>query len=327
LPPETKEFAFYNGSVEATIMPDVFEANDYQSFAPTPETNGKLNLSDGLRLQKELDSIEFYIEQGYDDLAARSLSELEAEFGDQTEIATLRARIGGASQSATAKIKPEKPVIENTYVPEPSAIETNNTIERTDVFENVYVPEAPTAQAPQKPVAEKVESANNFDILGELKSEFASEEAQTAKTDEDYEMHYHTGTAYKEMGLMEKAIGEFQDAINLVEMNDGTRRFFQCAVLLSHCFMEKQLPKAAARWLLRSLEVADLTDDEKQAVYYEIGNAYETSGEREKAINYFEQLYAENIDYRNVGDVWKICRKIICNPKLRMVARPSRKFN
>ncbi|HLM61776.1 MAG TPA: tetratricopeptide repeat protein, partial [Pyrinomonadaceae bacterium] len=290
------------GSVEPTVLPDVFETNDYQSFAPTPQTNGKLNLSDGLRLQKELDSIEFYIEQGYDDLAARSLSELEAEFGDQAEITKLRARIGGASQSPTTIIEPEKPLAANAYVPEPATIENNYTLERTDVFENVYAPPAPIVQVPQKPLAEKVESANNFDILGELKSEFAAEEDRTAKTADDYEVHYHTGTAYKEMGLMEKAIGEFQDAINLVERNDGTRRFFQCAVLLGHCFMEKQLPKAAARWLIRSLEVADLTDDEKQAVYYEIGNAYETGGEREKAINYFEQLYAENIDYRNVGE-------------------------
>jgi tetratricopeptide (TPR) repeat protein len=119
--------------------------------------------------------------------------------------------------------------------------------------------------------------------------------------DDQYETHYHLATAYKEMGLMENAIREFQDAINLVEMNDGTRRFFQCANLLGHCFMEKQMPKAAAKWYIRSLEVGDLTDEEKHAIYYELGNAFETGGEREKSSGYFEQLYAENIDYRDVG--------------------------
>jgi len=100
---------------------------------------------------------------------------------------------------------------------------------------------------------------------------------------------------------MENAIREFQDAINLVEINDGTRRFFQCANLLGHCFLEKQMPKAAAQWFMRDLEVADLTDEEKHAIYYDLGNALEAHGELEKAVGYFEQLYAENVDYRDVS--------------------------
>ena len=101
---------------------------------------------------------------------------------------------------------------------------------------------------------------------------------------------------------MENAIREFQDAINLVEVNDGTRRFFQCANLLGHCFLEKQMPKAAAVWFLRDLEVADLNTDERLAVYYDIADAFEASGETEKALGYLEQLYAENIDYRDVTE-------------------------
>jgi hypothetical protein len=65
--------------------------------------------------------------------------------------------------------------------------------------------------------------------------------------------------------------------------------------------MEKQMPKAAIKWFLRDLEVKDLTDEEKHAIYYDLGSAYEAAGEREKSAGYFEQLYSENISYRDVS--------------------------
>ena len=236
-----------------------------------------------MKLQKEFDSIEFYIEQGYLDLAAKSLDELEAEFGARTEIANLRARLDGGLPASIIEIETgQTDFVETDYAPG-----------NADTAKFVDAPEQSTA-VPQNP---KI-----FDNLEELKDELDAEETRTtASADEDYEMHYHLATAYKEMGLMENAIREFQDAINLVEINDGTRRFFQCANLLGHCFMEKQMPKLAAQWFMRDLEVADLSDEEKQAIYYELGNAFEATGEQEKAVGYFEQLYAGNVDYRDVS--------------------------
>lgn len=259
----SKEFEFYDDSVEAAIVADDFESYQPESsVSATAQVESDLNLADGLKLQKEFDSIEFYIEQGYLDLAAKALDELEAEFGTRTGIDNLRARLDGGLPT--------------------SITETDYALKQSTV---------PAAQSPKI-----------FDNFDELRDELDAEEAVTAaNADEDYEMHYHLATAYKEMGLMENAIREFQDAINLVEINDGTRRFFQCANLLGHCFMEKQMPKLAAQWFMRDLEVADLTDEEKQAIYYEIGNAFEATGEQEKAVGYFEQLYADNVDYRDVS--------------------------
>jgi len=284
-PENVTDFEFYNGSIAETIVGDIHEANNF---------NSQLSTADGLKLQKEVASIEFYIEQEYRDLAAKALDELEAEFGARAEIAQLRARLNGASPAAVVEIQPAKPaVVKNVYVPEAQ-----------DIVENIYVPESAAvienSYAVQKPAAEKVGSANDYHIFDEFKDELDSE-AEKIDAYDQYETHYHLATAYKEMGLMENAIREFQDAIDLVEINDGTRRFFQCANLLGHCFMEKQMPKAAARWFMRDLEVADLTDDEKHAVYYDLGSAFEAAGEWEKSAGYFEQLYTENIDYRDVS--------------------------
>ncbi|MDQ3181621.1 MAG: hypothetical protein M3Q33_14010 [Acidobacteriota bacterium] len=103
------------------------------------------------------------------------------------------------------------------------------------------------------------------------------------------------------MSLLEDAIREYQDAINAIKADDGTRRFFHCCNLLGICFMEKQMPNIALMWYKRALETPNLKDEEKQALWYEIGNAYKVGGEKERAIEYFEQIYAVNVDYRDVS--------------------------
>ena len=285
-------FEIYNNEVEATIVEEDFETYEGEAVAQTvEEPAGELKLADELGLRKELDSIEFYIEQDYQDLAAKSLDELESRFGNRAEIAELRQRLNGNTAQAAEAPHAEYPAapmaedeIAEDYLPMPVA-----EIE----------PEQPIAVQAQ-PTAPKDANVKELESFGELKSEFNLDETADAEKG-DYETHYHLATAYKEMGLMEKAIKEFQDAINLVEINDGTRRFFQCANLLGHCFMEKQMPNSAVTWFNRSLEVADLIDEEKHAIYYEIANAFETSDKPDEAVNYFEKLYAENVEFRDVG--------------------------
>ena len=124
---------------------------------------------------------------------------------------------------------------------------------------------------------------------------------EPAEDEGDYETHYQTAIVYKEMGLMEEAIREFQDAVNLSRADDGTRRFFQCCNLLGLCFMESNMPNLALMWYRRAMETPNLREEEKQALLYEIGIAYEMGGEKPKALEYFEQIYAVDVDYRDVS--------------------------
>ena len=65
--------------------------------------------------------------------------------------------------------------------------------------------------------------------------------------------------------------------------------------------MEKQMPNLALMWYKRALETKQLNDEEKQGIWYEIGNAYEIGGDSEKAMENFEMVYAVNVDYRDVS--------------------------
>ena len=252
---DSLEETFNSYDKEADVVEDDIQTDEFQS----KDTGGALNLAEEMKLQKELEGIEFYIAQGYKDLASKSLDELEVEFGKRAEFETLRSQLDDSLQTLAANTKPV--IIE-------SAPETSNML--------------------------------GFDTLDDLRNELGFEETEANNEENDYETHYHLAVAYHEMGLMEDAIREYQDAINAVKAGDGTRRFFHCCNLLGMCFMEKQMPNLALLWYKRALETPKLKDEEKQALWYEIGNAYQVGGEKEKAIEYFEQIYAVNVDYRDV---------------------------
>lgn len=233
--------------------------------ADAAHTNGNSNSrpnlshSDELRLQKEIDSISFYIENDYHELAEKALAELGAEFGDLPEIAELRGRIGAEPVEAVVRVEPE--------------LETEH-------------------------VVEVVGGTLGID---EIRSEFGLEGAESAD-DGDYETHFQMGIAYHEMGLMEEAIREFQDAAALTTHNDPKRRFFHCSNLLGQCFMQNGMANHAITWLTRALETSDISDEEFHGLWYELALAYEADGDEESAAKYFEKIYAENVDFRDVAD-------------------------
>ncbi len=267
---------------QSSFGPEIIEDNpvtpaiiDFETFSSTVEASeNELKPADDFKMQKELESVEFYIEQGYQDLAAKALNELEDEFGSHKKITEFRARLNES--------KTNQPV------------STETTPENEELPVNQIPTETKMDGTPSsKPVG--------FESFDDFKQELDFDSQNNEDTDDRFETHYHLATAYKEMGLLEEAIREFQDAINLVEINDGTRRFFQCANLLGHCFLEKNMPNLSVVWYQRSLEVANLDEQEKHAIFYELGNAFEADGDKQISVLYFEKLYAEDVNYRDVS--------------------------
>lgn len=257
-------------SVEVAAFDHDGEVVDAQLIEAAVETagangngaaRGKLSHGDEEKLQKELASITFYIENDYNDLAVKSLSALTTEFGDRPEIVVLRKRIGAEppAEVATAEVVAEAEVVHEADV-----------------------------------------VANTLGI-DEIRSEFGIEGGDTDAGD-DYETHYHMAVAYQEMGLMEDAIREFQDAANFVSPDDGTRRFFQCANLLGHCFRSNGMAKHAITWFNRALETVGLADAEHHGLWYELALAHEDNNDEDESAKYFEKIYAENVDFRDVGE-------------------------
>jgi pilus assembly protein FimV len=138
--------------------------------------------------------------------------------------------------------------------------------------------------------------------LQEVFEEFRAELGEMGAEDEDLETHYNLGIAFREMGLLEEAISEFQKVAKATERGRAFRYTMQCCTFLGLCFMDKGQPGVAAIWYERALHTPDLDPESVLALRYDLGVAQESAGEPSAALKSFSQVYAMNIDYRDVGE-------------------------
>ena len=187
-------------------------------------------------------------------------------------------------------------------------------------------PPPPAAPAPPPPVVSAAQEENLFadeenffDLAAELESELVaeggeqislSEEEQSLEEifkefkkgveqqldSEDYDTHYNLGIAYKEMGLIDEAIGEFQLA------SKDQKRAVECASMLGLCFLEKGMPQLAIKWYRKGLEMPEIKEEEHLGLLYDLGSAYVEVGDSENAQKAFMEVYGLNTGYRDVAN-------------------------
>jgi tetratricopeptide (TPR) repeat protein len=247
---------------------------------------------DAIRKQ-ELESVDFYIAQGYTDIALDTLDLLERQFGAHIDIDLRREQIERPTEAA---------------VPAPSVAEVTLEDNGEVQFENEFElsPAAPPTTDNVVPPLQHVKAdALGIDPgLAEVFEEYrvSAESEVDATGNGDYETHYNLGLAYQEMDLFEEALEEFQMAANLVTPGDGTPRYLQCCNLLGHCFMQKGVPQLAVTWFNKGLNAPGASEDERQALRFELGAAYEQVGDLERAIEIFTEVYGNNVSYRGVNE-------------------------
>jgi tetratricopeptide (TPR) repeat protein len=156
----------------------------------------------------------------------------------------------------------------------------------------------PSAAKPPAPAAPSGESGP----LKEVFDEFRAELGEMGVEEEDLETHYNLGIAFREMGLLEEAISEFQKVAKASDRGRPFRYTMQCCTLLGLAFMEKGQPAIAAIWYERALQTPGNDPESTLALRYDLGVAQESAGEPEAALKSFSQVYAMNIDYRGVAE-------------------------
>ncbi len=111
---------------------------------------------------------------------------------------------------------------------------------------------------------------------------------------EAFETHYNLGIAYREMGLIDEAIGEFQLAAK------DPRYLVECCSLLGQCFAEKDFGDLALKWYRKGLESPHVSEEATLGLLYEVGNLHLASGDREAARAAFAEIYGVNSNFRDV---------------------------
>jgi tetratricopeptide (TPR) repeat protein len=178
-----------------------------------------------------------------------------------------------------------------------------NEIDQFGLTPTFSQPDAPLkVQAPVFSSSDAIARSAESGPLKEVFDEFRAELGEMGAEDEDLETHYSLGIAFREMGLLEEAISEFQKVAKAADLGRAFRYTMQCCTLLGLAFMEKGQPAIAAIWYERALKTPDMDPESILALRYDLGVAQESAGDPEAALKSFTQVYAMNIDYRDVAE-------------------------
>jgi pilus assembly protein FimV len=157
---------------------------------------------------------------------------------------------------------------------------------------------APAPAAKSSPFSEEA-GVDLAEMFGELKHDL---EVGATQSDEDPETHYNLGIAFREMGLLDEAIGELQKTCQAVDRGHPFPQVMQTYTWLAQCFLDKGVPEAAIRWYDKALAAPGVDEETRTALHYEIASAYETAGNKASALKHFMEVYGRNIDYRDVAE-------------------------
>ncbi len=114
--------------------------------------------------------------------------------------------------------------------------------------------------------------------------------------EEDHQSHYDLGVAFKEMGLLDEAIGEFQKALRA---SDQRVRTYEA---LGQCFMERSQFDVAVTILERAVADGKVGDEQLVGVLNLLGYASEALDRYEDALTYYQRVFAVDIQFRDVAD-------------------------
>jgi tetratricopeptide (TPR) repeat protein len=282
---------------------------------------------------EKLGEVDFYIDQGLLEEARAVLFQLQKRYPGSREVAQRFERANQpASQTPAAPSPAEEPV------------GLDMDVERAFGSKTIAMPAAAKARpapraAKPKPVfrVEKPRAADAegdfFDLASELDKSLA--EAQVAVDtqeqealegsghsmeeifrafkkgveqqvdSEDYDTHYNLGIAYKEMGLVDEAIGEFQHA------SKDPARAVECCGILGLCFREKGMPQLALKWYQKGLDMPELAEHESLGLRYDIAEVHREQGDYGKAIQMYTEVYGMDSTYRDVAAKIKEMKKLL----------------
>lgn len=114
--------------------------------------------------------------------------------------------------------------------------------------------------------------------------------------EEDFESHYDLGIAFREMGLLDEAIGSFQKA------SRGPDQLVRASEAIGQCFMDKGEAGVTMTVLERLVKEQGLGDNQLVGVLYLLGRAAESLSRFPEAASYYQRVLAVQIGFRDASD-------------------------
>lgn len=240
--------------------------------------------------EEEIVEAEFYARQGLVQEAIKIFEKLHRIFPDNDDITQKIKNLGRSEDTIE-----EEDIVETIELSE-DALDTGEAEEEKVVqqpgageFEDFSFTEKDFDEASEIP-----EPALDDDVL-EIFQEF-KRGLEKELDDEDSETHYNLGIAYKEMGLIDDAIKEFQTSRN------DPKRFIQSSTMLGVCYIEKGLYSLAIDALQDAIKNISSKDDAFWAIKYDLAEAYEKNNNLKEALEFYTDVFGWNARFRNVSE-------------------------
>jgi tetratricopeptide (TPR) repeat protein len=202
-------------------------------------------------LSDDLAEIRFYLDQGLEDDAGAALADLSTRHPGHPDIAAMQAELSGVTAAPVEDLGAQ-PLVDLA----------SDEDEDEDAYLSAIFSDAPAKPKKKRPVS-----------------------AIADVEDSDPRTHFDLGMAYREMGLIDDAIGQFETAAR--DLAWKSRALVMSGTLRVH---RGETDRAA--WDLRqAIETAN-TEDERSEANYELGVLYEKVGDTPSAIEYLRSVSA-----------------------------------
>jgi tetratricopeptide (TPR) repeat protein len=277
----TREAAEINPSDTRLVERPARGVEEEASAAP-PVASEKFGSSDLDDYSEDIAEADFYMRQGLSQDALRIYQKLLALFPENHD---LRKKVSSLQGETTESfgVREESPV---------------SSAEEESLLEEFALSETETVEAQERPASQF--DSDVLDIFEEFKKGLENElEA------EDYETHYNLGIAYKEMGLTDDAIKEFQTSRKAPEY------YVPSMSMLGICYMEKGLFPLAIDAFKHALSGIETRDESFWGAQYDLGTAYEKNGNVREAFELFSDIYGRDSQFREVSEKLNQLRSIL----------------
>jgi len=113
---------------------------------------------------------------------------------------------------------------------------------------------------------------------------------------DDMESHYNLGIAYREMGLFDDAISEFEKA------ECEPTRFVDCQTMKGLSYSDKGDFEKAELMFQQALDFFSLETGQRLNLYYELGLLYEQTDRSNDALGSYQEVSIQDNNYRDVRE-------------------------
>ena len=237
-------------------------------------------------IEDELDEADFFIQQNLFDEARAIVEELAKQHPQHSLVVAKLAEL----DDLTGRAEPAAAPADD---PQPRATSTEDELDITSQLAAELAAELDglDLQLQEADIPAEGSEYSVEDVFDEFKRGVGDQVSE-----EDSETHYDLGLAYREMGLVEDAITEFQIAMKSPE------REVLCHMMIGLCYADQQRYSDAIAQFKSGLYVEGIEERQSTALYFELGHAYEQLSDPQEALFYYEKVSRRDPGFRDVAE-------------------------